>query len=111
MDGARELIKMRSRRYTKRQLSWFKRDDRIVWYDMDECTIDEVVEGYHSIELRLPMSRFPLFPSPSPRRAILVGGVSGATMHGHSVDVGSMNWSALPLRLVPSACLIVSAFG
>ena len=48
---ARELIKMRSRRYAKRQLSWFKRDDRIVWFDMDEFTIDEVVEDIlHRIE-------------------------------------------------------------
>ena len=44
MDEARELIKMRSRRYAKRQLSWFKRDDRIVWFDMDEFTVDEVVD-------------------------------------------------------------------
>lgn len=51
MDEARELIKMRSRRYAKRQLSWFKRDDRIVWFDMDEFTIDEVVEDIlHRIE-------------------------------------------------------------
>ena len=48
---ARELIKMRSRRYAKRQLSWFKRDDRIVWFDMDEFTIDEVVDDIlHRIE-------------------------------------------------------------
>lgn len=51
MDEARELIKMRSRRYGKRQLSWFKRDDRIVWFDMDEFTIDEVVDDiYRRIE-------------------------------------------------------------
>ena len=51
MDEARELIKMRSRRYAKRQLSWFKRDDRIAWFDMDECTIDEVVTDIlHRIE-------------------------------------------------------------
>ena len=51
MDEALELIKMRSRRYAKRQLSWFKRDDRIVWFDMDEFTIDEVVEDIlHRIE-------------------------------------------------------------
>ena len=51
MDEARELIKMRSRRYAKRQLSWFKRDDRIVWFDMDEFTIDEVVNDiYRRIE-------------------------------------------------------------
>lgn len=51
MDEARDLIKMRSRRYAKRQLSWFKRDDRIVWFDMDEFTIDEVVDDiYRRIE-------------------------------------------------------------
>lgn len=51
MDEARDLIKMRSRRYAKRQLSWFKRDDRIVWFDMDEITIDEVVDDiYRRIE-------------------------------------------------------------
>ena len=51
MDESRELIKMRSRRYAKRQLSWFKRDDRIVWFDMDEFTIDEVVDDiYRRIE-------------------------------------------------------------
>lgn len=51
MDEARELIKMRSRRYAKRQLSWFKRDDRIAWFDMDEFTIDEVVDDiYRRIE-------------------------------------------------------------
>lgn len=52
MEEARELIKMRSRRYAKRQLSWFKRDDRIVWFDMDEFTIDEVVDDiYRRIEV------------------------------------------------------------
>lgn len=51
MDEARDLIMMRSRRYAKRQLSWFKRDDRIVWFDMDEFTIDEVVDDiYRRIE-------------------------------------------------------------
>lgn len=51
MEEAREFIKMRSRRYAKRQLSWFKRDDRIVWFDMDEFTIDEVVDDiYRRIE-------------------------------------------------------------
>ena len=51
IDEARELIKMRSRRYAKRQLSWFKRDHRIVWFDMDEFTIDEVVDDiYRRIE-------------------------------------------------------------
>ena len=41
----------------------FKRDDRIVWFDMDEFTIDEVVEDIlHRIEAAL-MARFPLVPT------------------------------------------------
>lgn len=35
-DEARELIKLRSRRYAKRQLAWFRRDDRITWINCDE---------------------------------------------------------------------------
>lgn len=30
-----DLIKLRSRRYAKRQLSWFRHDPRITWLDMD----------------------------------------------------------------------------
>ena len=41
LDEAVELIKRRSRRYAKRQLSWFKRDDRIVWVSMDENSVEE----------------------------------------------------------------------
>lgn len=41
LDEAIELIKRRSRRYAKRQLSWFKRDDRIVWVSMDENSVEE----------------------------------------------------------------------
>ena len=36
-----ELIKMRSRRYAKRQLSWFRRDERITWIDMDDYSVDD----------------------------------------------------------------------
>lgn len=43
LDEAIELIKMRSRRYAKRQLSWFRRDSRITWIDMDEHSVDEAV--------------------------------------------------------------------
>ena len=35
IDESRDLIKLRTRRYAKRQLSWFKRDKRITWIDMD----------------------------------------------------------------------------
>ena len=36
LESAVEKIKRNSRRYAKRQWIWFKRDDRIVWYDTAE---------------------------------------------------------------------------
>ena len=44
MDEARDLIKMRSRRYAKRQLSWFKRDTRYTWLDMNRLSIDDALQ-------------------------------------------------------------------
>lgn len=37
-----ELFKQGSRNYAKRQLTWFKRDERIQWFDVTLTTIDEV---------------------------------------------------------------------
>lgn len=36
LDTAKELTKRNTRRYAKRQLTWFRADKRIKWYDMDE---------------------------------------------------------------------------
>lgn len=41
MDEAREEVKLRSRRYAKRQLSWFRRDGRVRWIDCDRIGRDE----------------------------------------------------------------------
>ena len=41
MDEARELIKMRSRRYAKRQLTWFRRQNDAVWLYIDEENVIE----------------------------------------------------------------------
>lgn len=41
LDDAVELIKRRSRRYAKRQLTWFRRDRRITWLDLDELTVED----------------------------------------------------------------------
>ena len=38
LDDAIELIKRRTRRYAKRQLSWLRRDGRVRWLDMDVLT-------------------------------------------------------------------------
>ena len=52
LDEAIELIKRGSRRYAKRQLSWFRRDTRYHWIEVDGLsasdTADEVqrlIEG------------------------------------------------------------------
>ena len=44
LEEAVDLIKLRSRRYAKRQFSWFRRDERITWIDMDERSVDEAAE-------------------------------------------------------------------
>ena len=36
LDEAKELICQRSRNYAKRQMTWFKKDERIIWIDMDK---------------------------------------------------------------------------
>ena len=41
LEEARELIKTRTRRYAKRQLSWIRRDGRAQWLDMDELSEEE----------------------------------------------------------------------
>lgn len=39
-----ELIKKNSRHYAKRQITWFKRDDRIIWLDKEDESIFERVK-------------------------------------------------------------------
>lgn len=39
MDEAIEQVKLRSRRYAKRQLSWFRHDGRVRWIDLDACDV------------------------------------------------------------------------
>ena len=43
-DAMIELIKRNSRRYAKRQMTWFRRDPRIRWLDTSRKTTEEVVE-------------------------------------------------------------------
>ena len=41
LEEAVDLIKQRSRRYAKRQLSWFKHDGRVSWIDMDQTSLPD----------------------------------------------------------------------
>lgn len=43
LDEAVELVKRNTRRYAKRQLTWFRRYDDMIWYDVTEG-IDSAVE-------------------------------------------------------------------
>jgi tRNA dimethylallyltransferase len=36
-DEMVRLIKQRSRNYAKRQMTWFRKDERIRWFDVDHC--------------------------------------------------------------------------
>ncbi|MGI6105028.1 MAG: tRNA (adenosine(37)-N6)-dimethylallyltransferase MiaA [Raoultibacter sp.] len=44
LDEAIEAIKLATRRYAKRQRSWFKRDSRIFWIDADTKSTKELLE-------------------------------------------------------------------
>ena len=48
LEEAVELIKKGSRNYAKRQLTWFKRDNRIKWIDMD--SYNKVLEATDAIK-------------------------------------------------------------
>ncbi len=37
LDEAKDLVKRNTRRYAKRQLTWFRKDDRIKWYDLSNA--------------------------------------------------------------------------
>ena len=50
LDAAVELIKQSSRRYAKRQLTWFRRDERIIWLDSESDILNEAykeVKNYY----------------------------------------------------------------
>lgn len=46
-----DLIKKNSRHYAKRQLTWFRRDGRIKWFDRESDSLLEEIEGYINSKL------------------------------------------------------------
>lgn len=45
LDAAIDAIKMRTRRYAKRQISWFKHDGRVRWLDLDVLSPEDACEA------------------------------------------------------------------
>ena len=44
-DETIELIKIRTRQFAKRQMTWFKADPRIVWFEVDGQKPGEIING------------------------------------------------------------------
>ena len=44
LEEAVELVKRRTRRYAKRQLSWFRHDGRVRWLEMGEVSLEDACE-------------------------------------------------------------------
>ena len=46
MDEACEQVKVRTRRYAKRQLSWFRNDRRVRWVDASDTdtTVTQILD-------------------------------------------------------------------
>ena len=46
MEDAKEIIKMGSRRYAKRQITWFKKTEGVKWIDLDlEHDINKITKN------------------------------------------------------------------
>ncbi len=44
LERAKYLMKLYTRRYIKRQLTWFRRDKRITWFDVDQYSSQEIIK-------------------------------------------------------------------
>ncbi|MFL9484514.1 tRNA (adenosine(37)-N6)-dimethylallyltransferase MiaA [Chitinophagaceae bacterium LWZ2-11] len=45
LEKAVEQIKINTRHYAKRQMTWFKRDEDIKWFDAKESSVEEILKG------------------------------------------------------------------
>ena len=45
LKDAAELMKKNTRHYAKRQLTWFRKDQRIQWLDAEKVTVDGIIES------------------------------------------------------------------
>ena len=43
LERTKYLMKLHTRRYIKRQLTWFRRDKRIIWFDVDQQSTQEII--------------------------------------------------------------------
>jgi tRNA dimethylallyltransferase len=49
LEEAKEKIKQNTRRFAKRQITWFKKDSRIEWIDAEDKTAEEIADKIENI--------------------------------------------------------------
>jgi len=52
LDGTKELIKMNTRRYAKRQITWFKKNDKVNWIDVEKYDKAEMFAEFIAKDIR-----------------------------------------------------------
>ncbi|MBQ8092631.1 MAG: tRNA (adenosine(37)-N6)-dimethylallyltransferase MiaA [Clostridia bacterium] len=57
MEFARERIQRNTRRYAKRQWTWFRRDPRIIWFERENYTGQEALEKAMLDQIRSDINR------------------------------------------------------
>ena len=45
LDAAKDMLKMDTRRFAKRQLTWFRPDNRIRWFDVSKRNTKEIIKN------------------------------------------------------------------
>jgi tRNA dimethylallyltransferase len=44
LEKAIDLIKINTRHYAKRQMTWFKKDQSIHWFDASNASVEKILE-------------------------------------------------------------------
>ena len=58
MDRAIDLIKQGSRRYAKRQWTWFRHDERVKWFDFSEFSNQQALYDAMIEQIRSDISNY-----------------------------------------------------
>ena len=61
LEEAIYVLKRDTRRYAKRQLSWFRRDKRIQWFDLDRTRIEVIINQIQSKIVELQATQIVAF--------------------------------------------------
>ena len=63
LADAVEAVKRESRRYAKRQLTWFRREEEAVWLDVGSFPSPEALLSAAEVVCREKLTGFPGFPA------------------------------------------------